>query len=220
MDTRGKVTLAAGVGFILGAVAGGAGMYFFTKQYFQEKAEAEIQEMGEYYISKYGGGDTVDKYYSEESNDEVEAEEAKAQADYEAISDIYKSKDNEPEKVNTSYGKYYDGEQSDNSDAAPKKKKTTRKKKVDIEVVDQEVWDENPGNFDSRFLVYYDADSVLLDEESDKPFEENNEITKIVDIHSDDAVDGVLILQDNSNNCLYHVTVEQMAYSERILEDD
>ena len=220
MDTRSKVTLAAGVGFILGAVAGGAGMYFFTKQYFQEKAEAEIQEMGEYYISKYMKGDEDEEGIEVESNDEIKAEEAKAQADYEAISDIYKSKDNESEKVNTSYGKYYDGEQSDNSDAAPKKKKTTRKKKVDVEIVDQKVWDENPGNFDSRFLVYYDADSVLLDEESDKPFEENNEVTKIVDIHSDDAVDGVLILQDNANNCLYHVTVEQMAYSERILEDD
>lgn len=217
MDNKGKVVLVGFISFVVGAAAGGAGMYFYSKKYFQDKADAEIQEMCNYYISKYEEGDSKDEKVCVE---EETAEEAKVQAKYEAISDIYKSSENESERVNTSYSKCYDGSSSGSDDSAPKKKKTSRKKKVDIEIVDQEVWDENPGSFDSKFLVYYDPDNVLIDEESEKPFEENNDIVNIVNIHSDDAVDGVLILQDNVNKFLYHVTVEQMSYTEQLTEDD
>lgn len=217
MDNKGKVILVGFISFVVGAAAGGTGMYFYSKKYFQDKADAEIQEMCNYYISKYEEGGSKDEKVCVE---EETAEEAKVQAKYEAISDIYKSSENESERVNTSYSKCYDGSSSGSDDSAPKKKKTSRKKKVDIEIVDQEVWDENPGSFDSKFLVYYDPDNVLIDEESEKPFEENNDIVNIVNIHSDDAVDGVLILQDNVNKFLYHVTVEQMSYTEQLAAED
>lgn len=220
MDNKGKIILVGFISFVVGAAAGGTGMYFYSKKYFQDKADAEIQEMCNYYISKYeeGGGKDEEKDQIE-STEETE-KEAKVQAKYEAISDIYKSSENESERVNTSYSKCYDGSSSGSDDSAPKKKKTSRKKKVDIEIVNQEVWDENPGSFDSKFLVYYDPDNVLIDEESEKPFEENNDIVNIVNLHSDDAVGGVLILQDNVNKFLYHVTVEQMSYMEQLTEDD
>lgn len=218
MDNKGKITLVGLIGFVVGAAAGGTGMYFYSKRYFQAKADAEIQEMCDYYISKYEEGGSKDEEKKEIINEETE-EESKVQDKYEAISDIYKSSGDESDRVNTSYGKYYDSNSNSSDDAAPKKKRT-RKKKVDIEVVDFDVWDENPGDFDSKFLVYYDPDNYLMDEESEKPFEEDNAVTQIVNLHSDDAVDGVLILQDNVNKLLYHVTVEQMSYMEQLEEED
>lgn len=220
MDNKGKIVLVGFISFIAGAAAGGAGMYFYSKKYFQDKADAEIQEMCDYYISKYEEGGSKDEKEDQIKSAEEAEKEAKVQAKYEAISDIYKSSGDESERINTSYSKYYDSSSSDSNDSASKKKRTSRKKKVDIEIVDQEVWDENPGSFESKFLVYYDPDNVLIDEESEKQFEENNDIVQIVNLHSDDAVDGVLILQDNVNKFLYHVTVEQMSYMEQLTEED
>ena len=217
MDTKGKIILTGAISFLLGLGAGGAGMYFYSKRYFRTKCDEELQQMGEYYILKYN----PEKEEKDESSNEKKGddevgteEESKVQDKYEAISDIYKSKQNESDKAPTSYSKCFNGDNSDSSNTG--KKKGGRKKKVDIEIVDQEIWDENPGGLDSRFLVYYDADSVLIDEESEKPFEENNDIVKMIDLHSDDTVDDVLILQDNTGKCLYHVTVERMAYSEQL----
>lgn len=218
MDNKGKITLVGFISFIVGAAAGGAGMYYYSKKYFQAKADAEIQEMCDYYISKYEGDNKeYEKSQSAEEEETGKDAGAETQDKYEALSDIYKSNGDESDRVNTSYSKCYNSSDSNSGSFANKKK---RKKKVDIEIVDPEVWDENPGNFDSKFLVYYDPDDSLIDEESEKPFEENNDITNIVRTHSDEAIDGVLILQDNVNKLLYHVTVEQMSYMEQLVDED
>ena len=211
-----KLILVGGISFLLGGAAGGAGVFFYCKKYFTEKCEAEKQELGEYYISKYAPekGEKIDESISEEKGDDEEsAKEAGVQGTYEAISDIYKSKGDESDRTNTSYSGYYDGNTgSDNSG----KKKGKKKKKADLEVVNFEVWDENPGNFDTKFLVYYDADGVLIDEESERIFEDgydDKDLPKTIESGQPDA-QGILIVQSNFTNTLYHVTVEQMAYSE------
>lgn len=211
-----KLILVGGISFLLGGAAGGAGVYFYTKRYFAEKCEAEKQELGEYYISKYAPEkEEKDESISEEKGDDKEpAKEAGIQGKYEAISDIYKSKADESDRTNTSYSGYYDGNTS--SDNSGKKKGGKKKKKVDLEIVDQEVWDENPGNFDTKFLVYYDADGVLIDEESEKIFEDgydDKDLPKVIESGEPDEF-GILIIQSNFTNTLYHVTVERMAFSE------
>ena len=211
-----KLILVGGISFLLGGAAGGAGVYFYTKRYFAEKFEAEKQELGEYYISKYAPEkEEKDESIGEEKGDGKEpSKEAGIQGKYEAISDIYKSKTDESDRTNTSYSGYYDG--NTGSDNSGKKKGGKKKKKVDLEIVDQEVWDENPGNFDTKFLVYYDVDRVLIDEESDKIFEDgydDKDLPKVIESGEPDE-NSILIIQSNFTNILYHVTVERMAFSE------
>lgn len=217
MKNSTKLILVGGISFLLGGAAGGAGAFFYCKRYFAEKCEAEKQELGEYYISKYAPekGERIDESISEEKGDDKEsAKEAGVQGTYEAISDIYKSKADESDRTNTSYSGYYDGNAG--NDNPVKKKGGRKKKKADLEIVDQEVWDENPGNFDTKFLVYYDADGVLIDEESEKIFEDgcdDKDLPKIIESGEPDEF-GILIIQSNATNILYHVTVERMAFSE------
>jgi len=217
-----KISLVGGICLLLGAAGGGAGVYFYCKKYFQEKADEEIQAMGEYYISKYGvekwdeNNENVNK---EESNDkEQSVEEATAQVTYENISKIYRTK--ESGGVPTSYNNYFD--ESDSA-SGNKGKKKGKKKKLDIEVVDHEVWNENPGNFDTAFLIYYDVDGILVDEESEKifdgSFDDEEEMKKVIESGDPDE-NGILIVQSNFTKTLYHVTVERMAYSEAMVADD
>lgn len=217
-----KLILVGGVCLLLGAAGGGTGVYFYCKKYFQEKADEEIQNMGEYYISKYGvekgdeGNESVDK---EESNEEKRSvEEAAAQVTYENISEIYRTK--ESGGAPTSYNNYFD---EPNSNSGSKGKKKGKKKKLDIEVVSPEVWDENPGDFDTAFLVYYDVDGILIDEESeqifDGSFDDDKEMRRVIESGEPDE-NGILIVQSNFTKTLYHVTVERSAYSEAMVVDD
>lgn len=216
-----KLILVGGVSFLLGAGLSGAGVYFYTKRYFEEKTQEEIQSMGEYYISKYGEEkeDEDDKPGDKEKSDSKEQAEAKVQSDYEDISDIYKSKSDESDRINTSYSGYYD---SSSGRGSTKRKNSKKKKKEDIEIVESEVWDENPGNFDTMFLVYYDADGTLVDEETEQIFDggldDKDDIIKAIESGDPDG-NGVLIVQSNFTKILYHITVEQMAYTEAMLDD-
>ena len=215
-----KFILVGGLCLLVGAAGGGTGVYFYCKKFFQDKADEEIQNMGEYYISKYGKGDNKDEQQAEEESNEEERtiKEAKEQVTYENISDIYRS--NEPSGTPTSYSDYFDGDKSGNSGKS--NKKSGRKKKVNIEVVDPEVWDENPSSLDTRFLVYYDVDGILIDEETeqifDGSFDDDKEMRQAIESGSPDS-NGILIVQSNFTNTLYHVTVERMAYSEVMVDD-
>ena len=52
MDRKNIIT--ALVAFLIGGAAGGSGVYFYSKKYFKEQADADIQEMADYYQHKYG----------------------------------------------------------------------------------------------------------------------------------------------------------------------
>ena len=217
MDSKTKAILIFLGSFITGAAAGGVGAYMYTKKYYQRKSDEEIQNMTEYYINKYNpekGESANDKIDEIESDDKIRTEEV-----IEGTS-IYDYSGNEEGPV-TSYGKCFDNNSSavDNIPSSIKKKKSTkRKKKLDIEQVDDDVWNDNPGGFDTKFLVYYDADSVLIDEESEKVVDDSDYIKTAIDESTDDGTDTI-ILQDNTNSTLYHVTIERMAYNEVMVDD-
>lgn len=216
MNERGKCWLIAGVSLLLGAAAGGTGMYFYSKRYFQAKLDEELQSMGEFYINKY---EKVKEKDDGQTNKEESNEEQQTEEDIEKRTSVFEGQKlaNGDELDKTSYAACFN---DSNSDKLPSPKKTRtqkKKKKVDIEIVDQSVWDENPASLDSKFLVYYDVDGVLIDEETEKIFEDGMDdaaLIKLVDIHSDEADDGVLILQSNFTKTLYHVTVEQASFEE------
>ena len=223
MEESNKRLIIAGVSFLLGAAAGGTGMFFYSKRYFKAKADNEMKEMADYYNNKYAD-DILAKKEGKENDREVEEEgndEEQTKEEYGKKASIYETKSGE-EKPPVAYNNCFgDSNSGDITGSDIPKKKKGRKKKVDIEVVDQEVWDENPGGLDSRFLVYYDADSVLVDEESEIRLEDDiaDKIIKVIDDNDANVINDTLILQDNKNNCLLHVTVEQMAYSEVGLDD-
>lgn len=204
--------------FALGAIVGGAGMYVYSKRYFEQKHDMEIKEMALYYANKYEkDGDVNERINKEESIEEKPAREAEVQTEYESISDIYKGKDKQDPP--TAYTSFFSDNGSDSSTSG-KVKKGRKKKKVDIEIVDQEVWDENPGAFESSFLVYYEADGTLINEETEKIFDDEFDKDEIVKILESENIDGdTIILQSNITKTLYHVTVEQMAYSEVIVDE-
>ena len=214
MNESGKITLAAGIGLLIGAAAGGAGVYFYSKRYFQEKADNDIKEMADYYSNKYAD-DILKKKEDRENDKQVEEESnEKEQTEYKEKASIYETREaEETDKVNYS-GCFGDSNTGDIPVSAPVKKKGGRKKKTtDIEVVDDDTWNENPAGFDTKFMEFYDADSVLVDEDTELPVDDDI-LEKFVNDNSSKAVDDSLIIQDNRNKVLIHVTVEQMAYSE------
>lgn len=222
MEGNRKIFIASSCGLLIGLAAGGAGAYVYSKRYFKAKYDADVQEMAEYYMNRckncdgmlkiLGGED--DSSNKEKSTGEKPAVEAKMQTEYEAISDIYNNK--EEQKAPTAYNEYFDAASSSSTSTTKKKGGKKKKKVVDIEAVDESVWDENPGGLETAFLVYYEADSVLINEETEEKLE-LEDICKAID--SNTATDGTMVLQDNVNKILYHVTVEQMAYSEVGLDD-
>lgn len=220
MDNATRNLLIAGVSFIAGAAAGGAGVYVYAKRYFKEQADAEIKDMADYYNNKYA--EDILKKKEECTNEEGIKEEsnAKEQAEYEEKAGLY-SKPSEDEPSRTDYSDCYgDGKSGDNSSVdIPKKKKGGKKKKKSaLEVVDESVWDENPGGLDTKFLIFYDADATLVDEDTEKVVEEV-ELAGFIENNEDSAIDDTLILQDNNANVLYHVTIMQASFSEVGLDD-
>lgn len=213
MNESGKITLAAGIGLLIGAAAGGTGVYFYSKRYFQEKADNDIKEMADYYSNKYA--DDILKKKEDRENDKQAEEESneKEQTEYKEKASIYETREaEETDKVNYS-GCFGDSNAGDIPVSTPAKKKGGRKKKIDIEVVDDDTWNENPAGFDTKFMEFYDVDSVLVDEDTELAVDDDI-LEKFVNDNSSKAVDDSLIIQDNRNKVLIHVTVEQMAYSE------
>ena len=205
--------------FAAGLATGGAGMYFYSKRYFEEKSASEKQELAIYYANKYERPMIKEESKDEEGiKDESNEEEqtSEVQTEYEKISDIYKTK--ESGNIPTADSNYFDGNSSGSSS---KKKKGGKKKKLNMEVVDQEVWDENPGGFDSAFLIYYDVDGVIVDEESEKIFDnefDKDDISNILEEFDSDISDTVIV-QSNMTKTLYHVTIDKRAYNEALIDD-
>ena len=223
MDDTTKKILIGGISFVAGAAAGGAGMFFYAKRYFKAKSDAEIKDMADFYSNKYA--DDIIKEKEDRKNDreakKESNEEEQTRKNYIEKTSLYSGE--KEEKSPVAYGDCFRDPNTGDSSSSdiPKKKKGGKKKKIDIEVVDDSVWDENPGGLDSKFLIFYDADRVLVDEETEKCLEEDiwSGVIKVIEDNDGKIVNDTLILQDNKNNCLYHVTVEQAAYSEVGLDD-
>lgn len=215
MDGTTKSLIFGIGGFIAGLAVGGAGVYVYSKRYFEEKSNADIQEMAEYYNKKYGlKEEKKDEAISKKESDE-EVKEAGIQAEYENISDIYSApKSSEPPVAYTNFF----GDSDGSSDKPASKKKGGRKKKVTGPVrVEDDVWDNIPSGWDSRFLVYYEADDVLMDEESEQVLEDKESLVGN-DILKDNK-DDIVIISNEQLHTIYHVTVEKMAYSEAMVDD-
>lgn len=212
-------SLICGISFTAGIAIGGFTAYAISKRYFEERSAAEKQELAAYYDAKYARIKKEEKLNEEriEEKSSDPEQEAEIQSEYAAISDIYRTQEKKEDPV--AYANYFDNSSNNSSDTG--KRKSKKKKRLDVEVVDPEVWDENPAGLDSKFLVFYDADNVLVDEESEQIFDDDfdkQDIIKAIETGEPDA-NGVLILQSNITKTLYHVTVEQTAYSEAILNE-
>ena len=220
MDKSTKTILFALGGFILGAAAGGTGMYFYSKRYFQAKSDEEIQNMTEYYISKYESNEE-DKKDDEGIKEESNEEEQTSEKTYSEKPNLFNNRVDSGAEPR-SYTNYYTSDDSSSDiPAGNRSNKKKKKQQIDIEVVDNSVWDDNPG-LATEFLTYFDADDVLVNEETEAVLDDNSgygHIHKMIANHSDDCPDDILIIQDNTSGILYHVTVERMSYQEQIVDD-
>lgn len=223
MDEVTRRLIIGGIGFLAGAAVGGTGAFLYSKKYFQEKADAEIKDMADYYNNKYADDilakkedNANDREIKEESNVEKQTKE-----EYVEKTSLYDKSENVSDKTNYT-DCFGDPNTGDSTSSAPAKKKGGRKKKKqEIEIVDQEVWDENPASLDTMFLLYYDADGVLTNEDTEQ-IVEDVELAKFIEDHENEAIDDTFILQDNrdaKNLLLYHVTIAQQAFSEVGLDD-
>lgn len=211
MDNGIKITISGVGGLLLGLTGGCIATYLYTKRYFQEQNDASIKEMAEYYNKKYGLGDTKNEEKCKDESDETVKAEEEIQAEFEKISDIYKSHESDKEE-HTAYNDFFVDNKPSNSSTA--KKSTKKKKKVTpgVEIVDESIWDENPEKLETKFLIYYDADSILVDEETDILLSDRKDIIDLLDNVSDGT--ETVIVRDYINKLLYHVTIEQMSFEE------
>lgn len=207
MDNSTKI-LITGIGsFILGTGIGGAAAFFVSKSYFKKKCDDEIQNLTAYYVDKYDNKEDIyDDEGKEESDDEKPAE---VQTRKEDISNLYRSSAPE-EMAKTSYSSMFNSADDDRD--IPKSKKKSRK--TDPKLVDSQIWDANPENFEKKFLVYYDADSVTIDEETEKQIENGEALIGIDNLDQADKYDDVIFVSNSKAKTIYQVTVERAAYSE------
>lgn len=213
MDNNSKVLAASVFAFILGAGTSGIATFFITKGYFKKRCDEEIQNQTEYYMRKYDilKENTDDSNVEEKGNDE---ESAKVQIKKEDISNLYKS--SAPEEMDkTHYGSYFDGNNVDRNDISGNKpaKKSTGKKSGP-KLVNIDIWNNNPDNYDKKFFTYYDADSVMIDEETEKVVDNGEALIGIENLEQADQFDDVIFVSNSKTKTVYQVTVEQMAFSE------
>lgn len=217
MNDANKRILVAVSSFILGLGSGGAIAYVVTKEFYKKKCEEDIQNQTEYYMRKYE--DIVDKEgYSNDSSLEEKGKDEKPasiQETKEGISDIYRS--HTPDELDkTSYGSYFRSNSSDSSndivDKKPAKKKVTRKSGP--KMVTEEIWNANPDNYEKKFFIYYDADGVMVDDETEQIVENGEELIGIANLNEADQFDDTIFVSNSKTKTIYQVTVEQMAFSE------
>lgn len=217
MNDTNKRILVAVSSFILGLGSGGAIAYFVTKEFYKKKCEEDIQNQTEYYMRKYE--DILDKEgYSNDSSLEEKGNDEKpasVQETKEGISDIYRS--HTPDEFDkTSYGSYFRGGNSDRSndiaDTKPVKKKVTRKSGP--KMVDEAIWDANPDNYEKRFFIYYDVDSVMVDDETEQIVEDGETLIGVANLNDADQFNNVIYVSNSKTKTIYQVTVEQTAFLE------
>lgn len=221
MDNSTKLAVTGISAFIFGAGVSGTITFFITKRYFKKKCDEEIMNQTEYYMLKYDilKEDKDGTCIEEKGNDEEQPKEASIQEDIRDISSLYKSK--APEEVDkVSYGSYFgnDGSSGDDiSTSKTTKKKTTRKSGPKL--VDETIWNTNPDNFEKKFFIYYDADGVMVDDETEKIVENGEELVGVANLDQADQFDDVIFVSNSKTKTIYQVTVEQMAFSEVGIDD-
>lgn len=212
-----KAALASAISFLVGLAGGGASAYLYCKNYYKNKADNDIQDMAEYYERRKKEGKKNDRPEHKEKDicvEQEEVKESKAQTEYEAISDIYRNKQTDEEP--TAYNNYFG---NDSNRSSGNKKSGKKKKKEVIEVVDESFWENPPKGYDTRFLIFYDADNVLYDEETESVIENiDTTVGNIANLDTDTPEEPIYILNNNLKT-LYHITIEHMSYSEAGLDD-
>lgn len=207
-----KLTVASICAFILGAGVSGAATFIVAKSYFKKKCDEEIQNQTEYYMHKYDilKEDTDDVSIEEEGNDE---ERTSVQIKKEDISNLYRSSTpDEIDKVH--YGSYFGSEPTDRDDIPSDKPKKKITRKAGPKLVDESIWDANPDNYEKKFFVYYDADGVMIDDETEKIVENGEELIGVANLDRADQFDDTIYVSNSKTKTIYQVTVEQMAFSE------
>lgn len=205
MDRKNLIT--AVVAFLVGGAAGGTAVYFYAKRYFKEQADAEITEVADYYQHKYG---ELKEETDEKDIPEQEEKESKMQANIEEISSIYKTDEKAEVVDHTAYTEFFNSGSSGNNS----RKKGGRKKKVNPVIVSSDIWDNPPEGYETKFLEYFDVDSVMIDEESGQIIEDGEKLVGKDNLAQADQYDNIIIVQNDSEKVIYHVTVEQMSYEE------
>ena len=206
--TKGILLFASGL--IFGAAGGGCGVYFYCKKRYEKELSDYAAEQADYYHKKYNDIPVKEVQVSDESplkekgNDKVKTEEEKSS--YEEVSGIYKPK--ESDRVVTDYKSISDDD--GNNDIRPNKKKGKKKKPY---VISHEIWDENEMNYDKQFIKYYEADNVLIDEETDSPVDIMNQLGESNFNDIEDYEEPIFIANDQFHE-MYMVTVEPSAWAE------
>lgn len=160
--------------FIGGVVVGAAGGVLATRQYFKAKyqaeADAEIEEMSQYYSKKYD--DLVGLFYGEDDlknelkeeqeekpQDESEIRE-KLQRNYEQTTNyakMYHSKEEE-ENLEEEFESERDAAESATEDHNRNKDKPPR-------IISEGALGEIPAYYENKVLFFYRLDDVVTDEE-------------------------------------------------------
>lgn len=199
-------------GMILGAAGAGYAVYRVSKSHFEKENRAAVDELAAYYHNKYEKPkkaekkeETLDDSSSKEKDiQKVGAEEEKS---YEEVSGIYRP--TESSKVVTDY-RSISGDNSSDS-ARPASRKKGKKKKP--YVIDKDVFEENAMNYDKRFIIFYEADRVLVDEESEEVIDIWTEIGE-QNLNNDAAEDDEIFIANDQYTTLYMVTIEHRAWAE------
>ena len=217
MDNSSKMILTGIGSFILGSGIAGTGSFLVLKRYFKNKCDEDMKNLTEYYISKYENFKEGKDDGSSEKESNEEEHESKAQLSKEDISNLYRS--SEPKEMDkTAYGKYFSSDStSDNSSTKPAKKKVVRKNGP--KMVDSTEWDANPNNYEKKFLVYYEADDTMIDEETEKILDNGEELVGPDNLSQADQFDDVIFVSNAKTKTIYQVTVEQAAFSEIGIND-
>lgn len=214
MDNSKKTAVTCIISFILGAAAGGTGSFFVCKRYYKAKNDEELKNQTEYYMNKY---DILkeDKDDGSGKKEGAEKEPSKEEMQFikaSDVSDVYKSKS--PEEMDkVAYGQYFNNDDTGNDISVKKtKKKVTRKNGPKL--VTKDIWEANPDNYEKKFLIYYDADDVMIDEESEQVIEDGKELVGADNLDTADQFDNEIFVSNAKTKCIYQVTVEQMSFLE------
>lgn len=205
-------------GLVIGGAGGGYAAFAITKRYFEKENRDAANELAEYYHKKYNDipekedrNDTSE--HKEKSNEKVGRSIKEEKDIYEETSGIYRPSEEE-RKVVTNYSSISNRNGSPADPRPESKIKKGRKKKP--YVIDEATWDANEANYDKRFISYYEADNVLIDDESDTQIDIWNELGEHNFNDIEDYETPIIIANDQFKT-MYMVEVVPGAWSEEEL---
>lgn len=164
--------IIAALSFVAGALAGGVGVYYYTKKQYDEKMNNETKELKEYYdrkyqlaldnfqgrVALYGQAEALIKEH--EDKKKAKAKEAASKTSEKATEPTNRDKEAYENVVKTDY----------NAVSTPPKKATTTKKKKKTEtskepyIITFEEY-EADRKHDKRIITYLDREDMIVDEE-------------------------------------------------------